>query len=132
MSASSGERMYSPALPVLAESLVPRVVEVATTTALETTAPVGSVMVPLISPLPASCADAKGVEQSTIAAARNSRPESRRVARVQVELMDGYVNVMARPLLKENKKNALHGAWGRALRWTELDREGQTTGATCE
>src|SRR5579871_2970508 len=72
MSGSSAETEKSPADELLVENLRPRLVDVATTVAPGTTAPEGSVTVPLISPLPASWALA-GDPQNRTAVRRTSR-----------------------------------------------------------
>src|ERR1700685_2557191 len=75
MSGSSGDTEKSPDAELLVANLSPRLVDVAITEAPGTTAPDGSVTVPLISPLPASWALAREL-QSRIPARRTRKPGS--------------------------------------------------------
>src|ERR1700733_8021473 len=72
MSLFNGVRSNSPASEVMRVNFTPVVVDVAVTVAPGTTAPVESVTVPLISPLPESCAFAEEPHSSATAVRTSS------------------------------------------------------------
>src|SRR5271168_2549877 len=78
MPGSRGDMSKSPEFDAVRVNFVPCAVDVAVTIAPGTTAPVESVITPLIAPLPASWALAEELHNNAMAVRRMSNPENTR------------------------------------------------------